>query len=174
VNTRQAERLAQLVIERVTAVAPTVAVDAYSGVGTFAALLAEHVPQVVAIEESAAATADAKLNFDGLYNVEMVAGLVEDVLPDFTPAPDVVMIDPPRAGMRREVVDGLLASRTTRVVYVSCDPATLARDVRLLVDGGFDLTGVQPIDMFPQTQHIECVTVLDRSLPTDGPSNSGD
>ena len=174
VNTRQAGRLANLVIERVTAVSPAVAVDAYSGVGTFAALLAEHVPQVVAIEESAAATADAKVNFDGLYNVEMVAGSVEDVLPNFTPAPDVVMIDPPRAGMRREVVDALLASRTTRIVYVSCDPATLARDVRLLVDGGFELIEVQPIDMFPQTQHIECVTVLDRPLPADAPPNSGD
>jgi 23S rRNA (uracil1939-C5)-methyltransferase len=75
--------------------------------------------------------------------------------------------------MRREVVDALLASRTTRIVYVSCDPATLARDVRLLVDGGFELIEVQPIDMFPQTQHIECVTVLDRSLPADAPSNSG-
>ncbi len=167
VNTRQAERLAELVIERVTAVSPDVAVDAYSGVGTFAALLAEHVPQVVAIEESAAATADAEVNFEGLDNVEMVAGSVEDVLPDFSPAPDVVMIDPPRVGMRREVVDALLRSRTTRIVYVSCDPATLARDARLLVDGGFELIEVQPIDMFPQTQHIECVTVLDRPRPAD-------
>ena len=167
VNTRQAERLAELVIERVTAVSPDVVVDAYSGVGTFAALLAEHVPQVVAIEESAAATADAEVNFEGLDNVEMVAGSVEDVLPDFSPAPDVVMIDPPRVGMRREVVDALLRSRTTRIVYVSCDPATLARDARLLVDGGFELIEVQPIDMFPQTQHIECVTVLDRPRPAD-------
>jgi 23S rRNA (uracil1939-C5)-methyltransferase len=173
VNTRQAELLANLVIERVTAVSPAVVVDAYSGVGTFAALLADKVQRVVAIEESAAATADAKVNLDGLYNVEMVVGSVEQVLPDFTPAPDVVMIDPPRAGMRREVVEALLASSTTRVVYVSCDPATLARDVRLLVDGGFELIEVQPVDMFPQTQHIECVTVLDRPRPAVALPNDG-
>ncbi len=162
VNTRQAERLAQLVIERVDGAAPDVALDAYSGVGTFAALLAASVPQVLAIEESAAAGEDAEENFAGLDNVTLLIGSVEQMLPDLSPAPDVVVIDPPRAGMRREVVDAMLASTVRRLVYVSCDPATLARDLRLLVDGGFELSEVQPIDMFPQTQHIECVTTLDR------------
>ena len=163
VNTRQAERLVQLVVERVEAAAPRVVVDAYSGVGAFAALLAPSAPRVVAIEESAAACADAEVNLAGLPNVELVMASVEQALPGLEPPADAIVIDPPRAGVRREVVDAILGSPARRLVYVSCDPATLARDLRLLVDGGFTLDEVQPIDMFPQTQHIECVTVLDRT-----------
>ena len=167
VNTRQAERLAALVVERVAAAAPRVVVDAYSGVGTFAALLAGSVSEVVAIEESAAACADAEANLDGLPNVRMLVGPVEYLLPGLEPSPDAIVIDPPRAGIKREVVDAIIASTARRIVYVSCDPGTLARDLRLLVDGGFDLHEVQPVDMFPQTQHIECVVTLDRaSHPT--------
>ena len=163
VNTRQAERLVRLVIERVEAARPRVVVDAYSGVGTFAALLAPTVPEVVAIEESAAARGDAEVNLAGLPNVHMLVGLVEELLPGLDPSPDVVVIDPPRVGVSSAVVDAILASTARRLVYVSCDPATLARDLRLLVDGGFELGEVQPIDMFPHTQHIECVATLDRA-----------
>jgi 23S rRNA (uracil1939-C5)-methyltransferase len=74
-----------------------------------------------------------------------------------------VIVDPPRAGLARTVVDAILASSARRLVYVLCDPATLARDLRLLVDGGFTLNEVQPLDMFPHTQHIECVSTLDRT-----------
>jgi 23S rRNA (uracil1939-C5)-methyltransferase len=163
VNNRQAERLVSLVTERVAAVSPDVAVDAYSGVGTFAVMLAESVPRVIAIEESASACEDAQVNFMGIPNIDLRIGSVEEMLHDLTPNPDVLIIDPPRAGMRREVIDSLLASTTKRLVYVSCDPATLSRDLRLLVDGGFTLNEVQPLDMFPHTQHIECVSTLDRS-----------
>lgn len=79
-----------------------------------------------------------------------------------TPEPDVVIIDPPRAGLFPIVIEAILASAARRVVYVSCDPSTLARDLRLFVDGGFVVREVQPVDMFPQTQHIECVVALDR------------
>jgi 23S rRNA (uracil1939-C5)-methyltransferase len=88
---------------------------------------------------------------------------VEDHLPGMQPSPDVVVVDPPRAGLQPIVVEAILASRVRRLVYVSCDPATLARDLRMFVDGGFVLQEVQPLDMFPHTQHIECVTVLDRA-----------
>ena len=165
VNTRQAELLLELAMDRIVAGRPGVVVDAYSGVGTFAALLSSTVPQVVAIEESAAATADAEVNLRGLSNVRIVVATVEEALPDIEPSPDVVVVDPPRIGVRRTVIDAVLASAARRVVYVSCDPATLARDLRLMVDGGFDLTEVQPVDMFPQTQHIECVATLDRPRP---------
>ncbi len=173
VNTRQAERLVQLVLQQIEAARPEVVVDAYSGVGTFAALLAPAVPQVVAIEESAAACADAEVNLDGLSNVRMLVGTAEDLLPALNPPPDVVVIDPPRVGITTEVVDAILASAARRLVYVSCDPATLARDLRRLVDGGFELGEVQPIDMFPQTQHIECVTTLDRAAPASAGESSG-
>ena len=162
VNTRQAERLVSLVLEHVRAVSPRVVIDAYAGVGTFAALLASEVKQVVTIEESAAAGVDAEANLAPFRNVTRVTGKVEETLPGMTPAPDVVVIDPPRAGIAASVVQAILDSAARRVVYVSCDPATLARDLRLFVDGGFTIDSVQPVDMFPHTQHIECVTVLDR------------
>ncbi len=162
VNTRQADRLAEHVIARVTEARPSVAVDAYAGVGTFAALLAQHVAQVFTIEWSAAAGDDGEANLSGVANVTRVVGSVEEILPTLRPSPDVVVVDPPRVGLQPTVIDTILASNTRRLVYVSCDPATLARDLRLLVDGGFRLVEVQPIDMFPHTQHIECVSTLDR------------
>ena len=172
VNTRQAQRMAEIVIARATEVRPQLVVDAYSGVGTFAALLAPLVPQVVTIEWSAAAGDDAEVNLERFSNVRRVVGSVEDTLPALDPAPDVVIVDPPRAGLLPSVVQTILASPVRRLVYVSCDPATLARDLRLLVDGGFIVREVQPLDMFPHTQHIECVTTLDRAAPA-APDASG-
>lgn len=163
VNTRQAEVLAGLVVRHVTEARPRVVVDAYAGVGTFAAMLADHVEQVVTIEWSAAAGDDGEANLRPFSNVTRVVGSVEEVLPALDPSPDVVVVDPPRVGLQRSVVDAILASPARRLVYVSCDPSTLARDLRLFVDGGFTLREVQPLDMFPHTQHIECVSVLDRA-----------
>ncbi|MCK9486935.1 MAG: class I SAM-dependent RNA methyltransferase [Dehalococcoidia bacterium] len=162
VNTVQAERLVAAVVERVLAVKAGVVVDAYAGVGTFAAQLAHFVKHVVTIEESAAAGVDAEMNLKPYDNVTRIVGKVEDTLPGMTPSPDVVVIDPPRSGLFPGVVEAIVASEARRVVYVSCDPATLARDLRLFADGGFAITEVQPIDMFPHTQHIECITTLDR------------
>jgi 23S rRNA (uracil1939-C5)-methyltransferase len=163
VNTRQAEQLVRLVVERVLEAQPHVVVDAYAGVGTFAAQLAPQVSQVITIESSAAADGDAAINLEGLNNIERLVGSVEVLLPGLQPSPDVVVIDPPRAGLESSVIEAMIASRAKRVVYVSCDPSTLSRDLRIFVDGGFELIDVQPVDMFPHTQHIECVTVLDRT-----------
>ncbi len=162
VNSRQAEVLLQLVIDRVLERNPRVVVDAYAGVGTFAAQLAGAADHVVTIEESVAAGDDAEVNLDVFRNITRIVGKVEDTLPGMTPSPDVVVIDPPRSGLFPSVAEAILASDARRVVYVSCDPSTLARDLRMFVDGGFKVREVQPVDMFPHTQHIECVTVLDR------------
>ncbi|MQC17066.1 MAG: class I SAM-dependent RNA methyltransferase [Chloroflexi bacterium] len=162
VNTAQAERLVALVVQHVLEVQARVVVDAYAGVGTFAAQLAPAVDRVVTIEESAAAGVDAEVNLSPFQNVTRIVGKVEETLPGMTPSPDVVIIDPPRTGLYPVVIDAIIDSTARRVVYVSCDPATLARDLRLFVDGGFTIREVQPVDMFPHTQHIENVTVLDR------------
>jgi 23S rRNA (uracil1939-C5)-methyltransferase len=162
VNTQQAEVLATLVLERLLERRPRVVVDAYSGVGTFARLLASRVDYVLAIEGQAAAGDDAEVNLGEWPNVTRLVGDVEALLPGLDPAPDALVIDPPRAGVTRGVLDAIVASTTKRVVYVSCEPSTLARDLRILVDAGFELVEVQPVDMFPHTQHIECVSVLDR------------
>jgi 23S rRNA (uracil1939-C5)-methyltransferase len=161
VNSRQAERLIELVVARARAVEPRVVVDAYAGVGTFAVALAQIVPEVLTIEWSAAAGDDAEVNLAPYDNVRRIIGTVEEALPGLRA--DVVVVDPPRQGLDRSVVDTLIETAPKRIVYVSCDPATLARDLRLFVDGGYSLTEVQPIDMFPHTQHIECITTLDRA-----------
>lgn len=164
VNTRQAERLIHLVVERVLEAQPQRVIDAYSGVGTFAAQLAPEVAHVTTIEFSAAADGDAAINLAEFENIERLEGTVEAILPNL-PIPDVVIIDPPRIGLEQVTIEAMIASAARRIVYVSCDPGTLARDLRILTDGGFTVTDVQPLDMFPHTQHIECVTTLDRDTP---------
>ena len=160
VNTAQAERLVQVVQGFLTEDGSGTLVDAYAGVGTFAALLAPFVGRIIAVEESGPAVRDGQANTQGILNVEFVQGKVEDVLPGLPVAPDVVLVDPPRIGCHSRVLETLVVTKPSRVIYVSCDPATLARDLRILCDGGFRLVQIQPVDMFPQTYHIECVALL--------------
>jgi 23S rRNA (uracil1939-C5)-methyltransferase len=159
-NTRSAERIARLVMERLELTGSEMVVDAYCGVGTFGILLAGQVRRVVGIEESASALRDARYNGRDLDNVTFLQGKTEDLLPELDGPVDAVILDPSRKGCRRKVMDALLRLRPARVVYVSCEPATLARDLRWLADGGYELIEVQPIDQFPQTGHIECVATL--------------
>lgn len=160
VNTHQAERMVELVRGYLQAGPVDLLVDAYAGVGTFAVLLAGSARRIIGLEESPPAVRDARQNAAGLPNVEFREGKVEQVLPALGEQADVVLLDPPRAGCHPAVIQALVAHPPRQVIYVSCDPATLARDLRLLVDGGFALERVQPVDLFPQTYHIECVSVV--------------
>ncbi len=167
VNTPQTERLIELVRERLALSGGELLVDAYAGVGTFAALLADSARQVIAIEESSAAVKDAAVNIEGIPNIRFVEGRTEDVLDGLPETADAVILDPPRVGCHTNTLDALIRRKPARVVYVSCDPSSLARDLALLVDGGFEIQSVEPLDMFPQTHHVECVTAL---VPSGAPS----
>jgi len=171
-NTPQAEQMAQMVLAGLltepacynTQAKNLTIVDAYCGVGTFAKILSHYVGKVIAIEESASAITDAQWNVRDIDNIEIVKGKVEDMLPELSAQIDGFVIDPPRAGCQQSVLDALVNNPVTRIVYVSCDPSTLARDLHILchVNSTYQLRTVQPLDMFPQTAHIECVAVLER------------
>ena len=159
VNVWQAARLAELVRDALELTGNEILVDAYAGVGTFAVLLAPYARRIVAMEESTAAIADATKNACGHPNVELVTGKVEEVLPNLDVTPDAVILDPSRSGCQPPVLESLVAQRPHRIAYVSCNPESLARDLRTL-SRGYCIQSIQPVDMFPQTHHVECVATL--------------
>lgn len=160
VNSAQAERLVEMVLGALELEGREIVLDAYCGIGLFTAFIAEEAGAVVGIEINSASVADAVHNLADAQNVTLIEGQVEDVLPDLTDAFDAAVLDPPRTGLDPVALDALVRASPRRIVYVSCDPATLARDTRRLVDAGYTLEWVQPIDLFPQTFHVECVALL--------------
>jgi 23S rRNA (uracil1939-C5)-methyltransferase len=159
-NTAQTERLVRVVLEQLDLRRHEVVLDAYCGVGLFTAPMAEQAALVVAIEVNPYAVDDLIENTSGYDNVEMIEGPVEAVLPDLSEAFGAAVVDPPRTGLDRSALDALVVLRPRRIAYVSCDAATLARDAKRLIRAGYELQQVQPIDMFPQTFHIECVALF--------------
>jgi 23S rRNA (uracil1939-C5)-methyltransferase len=164
-NTVQAQRLFDLV-RTFAGFKPTDNVyDLYTGLGSIALYIAAEVKSVVGIEEVAPAIDDARINadFNNIKNAIFYAGDVKDVLdPSFIEKhgkPDVVITDPPRAGMHAKVIETLLALRSPKIVYVSCNPATQARDL-LLLNESYEVVRIMPVDMFPHTHHVECVVLL--------------
>jgi 23S rRNA (uracil1939-C5)-methyltransferase len=167
VNTPQTAHLVRLVTEYLDLQGDETVLDAYCGVGLFTTHLAERTGLVVGIESSPAAVDDLLENAAEFDNVDVIEGPVEAVLPDLDLSIDAAVVDPPRAGLDRFALDALIerdVSRRapTRLVYVSCDPATLARDAKRLVAAGYHLVEVQPVDMFPQTYHVESVALFAR------------
>jgi 23S rRNA (uracil1939-C5)-methyltransferase len=161
VNTVQTENLVKLILSYLPEKMDTF-LELYSGVGLFSAFIAPKVSRLAAVEFSERAVDDFGSNLDEYDNVEVYQGKVEEILPHLDISPDAVLIDPPRAGLGRKTLSALLAKESPLILYVSCDPATLARDARYLVEGGYRLKEITPIDMFPQTYHIECVALMSR------------
>jgi 23S rRNA (uracil1939-C5)-methyltransferase len=162
VNPPMAEVLIDLVLQRLNLQGGESVLDLYSGVGLFTAFIAERAEYVLSVESYPPAVTDAEINLDDLDNIDLVEGPVEDVLEDLDGPFDAVVVDPPRTGMNNEVIDELVRLNSPTIIYVSCDPATLARDVQKLVRQGYRLIDTQPVDMFPQTYHIESIATLCR------------
>ena len=141
--------------------------DLYTGTGTIANFVARQAREVIGIEYVPEAIEDAKVNseINGITNTKFFAGDMKDILTESFirehGRPDVIITDPPRAGMHGDVVDVILKAAPQRIVYVSCNPATQARDLALL-DAAYKVTRIQPVDMFPHTQHVENVVLLER------------
>ncbi|WP_416665768.1 23S rRNA (uracil(1939)-C(5))-methyltransferase RlmD [Egbenema bharatensis] len=163
VNTEQAESLLRFIQTELSLQGHEVLVDAYCGVGTLTLPLAKQVKRTIGMEIQPEAIEQAKVNaaLNQINNVDFQAGSVEQLLPSLSVTPDVVLLDPPRKGCDRSVINALHAIQPHRIVYVSCNPATLARDLKLL-GNTYTLTVVQPADFFPQTAHVECAAFLTR------------
>lgn len=166
-NSEQAYNLYKVAREFAGLTGNELVYDLYTGTGTIANFVARQARKVVGIEYVPEAIEDAKVNsaLNGIDNTLFYAGDMKDILTnDFIAEhgrPDVIITDPPRAGMHNDVINVILAAEPKRIVYVSCNPATQARDLQLL-DGKYKVTAVQPVDMFPHTHHVENVVQLER------------
>lgn len=162
VNLPQAAKLVELVLERLNLQGDEHVLDLYSGVGLFTAFIAASAAHVSGVESFAPAVDDAVHNLNDYTNIDLYVDKIEAALPEILVAVDAAVVDPPRAGMDTAALEALVTKQPRQIVYVSCDPATLARDAKRLVEAGYTLRDVQPVDMFPQTYHIECVAHFTR------------
>lgn len=167
VNLPVAETLVDLVLERLNLTGREAVLDLYAGVGLFSAFIAERAALVTAVESYPPAVTDADQNLAEFEHVDLFEGGVGPVLEGLIEAGegpyDAAVVDPPRTGLDVDVIAALAGLGPPRLVYVSCDPATLARDIKRLGQRGYRLLEVQPVDMFPQTYHIESVCSLVRA-----------
>jgi 23S rRNA (uracil1939-C5)-methyltransferase len=166
-NTEMAERLYGAAVELAGLTGRERVLDLFCGIGTIALVLALDAGEVWGIDIVEEAVADAIDNarLNGVDNTSFFAGdvrLAMRPLLERSGRPDVVVVDPPRAGLSQKVVRRVLEAEADRIVYVSCNPTTLAPNARQMADAGYSLRTVRPVDMFPQTPHIECVALLER------------
>ncbi len=162
VNTVMAEKMVHHLLTNLSPSPTATLLDVYCGVGLFSAFLASKYKTVIGIESSPSACEDFVVNLDEFDNVELYEGMAEDMIPHLEAKPDIVLVDPPRTGLEKRVVDGLLRLNPRTIAYVSCDPSTLARDAARLINGEYRLKDVTPFDLFPQTYHIESISLFER------------
>lgn len=168
-NALQAEKLYNTALEYADLKGNEIVYDLYSGAGTIAIFVSKYAKEAYGFESFEAAVFDARENLEinDIHNVrffhsDLNKSFLPVILPTDIPGPDVVILDPPRSGMHKHTVSDLLKLKPAKIVYVSCDPGTQVRDIRLLVDEGYKLIKIRPVDMFPHTYHIENVALLTR------------
>ncbi|GEN83725.1 23S rRNA (uracil-C(5))-methyltransferase RlmCD [Sporosarcina luteola] len=169
VNPAQTEVLYKQALDYAQLTGDEMVIDAYCGIGTISLFLAQKAKEVYGVEIVPQAIEDAKRNaeLNGITNANFEAGAAEDVIPRWYAEGkrfDVLVVDPPRKGCDEKLLQTILEYKPRRVVYVSCNPGTLARDLRILEDGGYRTKEVQPVDMFPQSSHVECVALMSRMV----------
>ena len=167
VNPVQTKVLYEKALEYAQLTGTETVMDAYCGIGTISLFLAEKAAQVYGVEVVPEAVYDARRNaeLNGFRNVHFEIGKAEEVIPRWKEEgikADVIVVDPPRKGCDPALLETMIAMKPNRIVYVSCNPATLARDLRILEDGGFRTVEVQPVDMFPHTTHVECCVSIEK------------
>ncbi len=162
VNTGQAENMLRYLLEYLPLSPQADVLEVYAGVGLFSAFLAPRVSRLAAVESAPSAVDDFAANLDEFDNVELYDGLAEEVLHALDRHPDLVLVDPPRAGLALPALDAIAKMAPPFLAYISCDAATLARDSKRLLAAGYTLQQVQPFDMFPQTYHIESISFFTR------------
>ena len=163
VNTSVAELIVDFLLEKLPLYEDSLVLDVYCGVGLFSAFIAPMVEKVIGIESDPKAGDDFLYNLSGFENVDFYDLPAEDVLPYLELTPDIVLLDPPRAGLSKKVLDSVVSLNPELIVYISCDPATLARDGGRFQKQGYILQESTPFDMFPQTFHIESVNIFQRA-----------
>ncbi|WP_159640630.1 23S rRNA (uracil(1939)-C(5))-methyltransferase RlmD [Erysipelothrix anatis] len=164
VNTPQAEVLYQTLLDTLQLDGTEVVLDAYSGIGTISLSLAQRAKEVIGIEivEEAVIVAVKNAEINEISNISFIAGDVIEGIKELSLKPDVVVVDPPRKGLESSFINDVIALSPEKIAYVSCNPATLVRDLKPFVSAGYSIDSVQPVDMFPQTTHIETVALLTR------------
>ncbi|MDD4570170.1 MAG: 23S rRNA (uracil(1939)-C(5))-methyltransferase RlmD [Tepidanaerobacteraceae bacterium] len=167
VNPIQVELLYKKTLEYADLTGEETVIDLYCGIGTISLFLAKMAKRVYGIEVVSQAITDARINaeINDIDNVEFIEGAAEKVMPEMVKngiKPDVIVVDPPRRGCDEKTLYAIAKVFPSRIVYVSCNPATLARDLRYLEDSGFKTVKVQPVDMFPHTAHVECVVLMSK------------
>lgn len=160
VNAAMAEKMVEHLLNILPLPAKTI-LDVYCGVGLFSVFLAPKCERLIGIESSSSACEDFAVNLDEFDHVELYEGTAEDVLPHLQAEQAIVLVDPPRAGLDKRTLDGIRQLAPKLIAYVSCDPSTLARDAARLIAGGYRLIDVTPFDMFPQTYHIESISLFE-------------
>jgi 23S rRNA (uracil1939-C5)-methyltransferase len=161
VNTQMAGKMVEHLLENLPVSASSTLLDVYCGAGLFSAFFAPKVAKIIGIEFSPSSCEDFVANLDEFDHVELYEGLAEEILPHLETYADVAIVDPPRAGLDKNALDALLALKPKTLAYVSCDPSTLARDAARLIAGGYKLKQVTPFDLFPQTYHIESISIFE-------------
>jgi len=164
VNTKMAEKMIEHLLAKIPVSLSTTLLDVYCGVGLFSKFFASKCKLVIGIESSESACADFEINLDEFDNVELYEGTAEEILPGLIGRLDsstCVIVDPPRAGIEKQTLDALINIKPQVLAYVSCDPSTLARDAARLIHGGYRLVEVTPFDLFPQTYHIESISIFE-------------